>query len=379
MATQRDIELASLLYRSGILSQEQIQGALGHQGRLLSEGKNLTLPEVLVEQKQMTAEVAATFTLAPLEQLQPFGGYRLDGRIGDGASARVYRGTYLPKGLAVAVKVLHPEQALQEKPLKRFVREARLLCTLRHDNVVKGYECRNLKGFWFLSMEWLQGGTVLERIDKRGPLEANAALHVTRQVARALSFLYSQGIVHRDIKPGNMIVDDAWHVKLIDLGLCRILGKTEEASGTTVGTVGYISPEQAKGISDLDIRSDIYSLGVTLYHMVVGEVPFSGENDLEVMSKQILQSLKSDRLKSVNIAPYVHYAIEKMMAKDRDIRFQHPDDLVRELDGYLSTVQFQPIPIARPVSETKGREPPRTQPRSDVKPGAPISRRKRYR
>jgi len=381
LATQRDIELASLLYRSGILTQEQIQSALGHQGKLLADGKVLDLPEVLVERGLLTAEQASTFTTKPLVEMQPFAGYRLDALIGDGASAKVFRGEYLPRNLSVAVKVLHPEQALLEKPLKRFVREARLLCKLQHENVVKGYECRNVKGYWFLSMEFLDGGTVLERVDKRGAMDASHALHLTRQVARALSFLYGQGIVHRDIKPGNMIVDYQWRVKLIDLGLCRVIGKTEEAEGTTVGTVGYISPEQARGVSDLDIRSDIYSLGVTLYHMVAGEVPFSGENDLEVMSKQILQSLKSDRLKSINIPPYVHFAIEKMMVKDRDIRFQHPDEIVRDLDAYLASVGFQPIPVARPAAAPA---PPANtsggrKSSGGVKPSAPISRRRRFR
>ena len=114
--------------------------------------------------------------------------------------------------------------------------------------------------------------------------------------------------------------------------------------------MGYISPEQAKGVSDLDIRSDIYSLGVSLYHMVTGEVPFTGDDDFEVMSKQIMQSLKSDQIKRLHIAPHVHYAIEKMMAKDRDIRFQHPDKIVEELGAYLDSVGFMPIPTA-PASD----------------------------
>jgi serine/threonine protein kinase len=381
LATQRDIELASLLFRNGILTQEQIQGALGHQGRLLAEGKVMSLPDVLVDRGLLTTEQAGTFRDTPLTELQPFPDYRLDALLGDGASARVFRGEYLPRKLPVAVKVLLPEQALLEKPLRRFVREARLLCKLRHENVVKGYECRNVKGYWFLSMELLEGGTVLERIDKRGPMDALHALHLVRQVAGALSYLYAQGIVHRDIKPGNMLVDYFWKVKLIDLGLCRLIGRSEEAEGTTVGTVGYISPEQARGVSDLDIRSDIYSLGVTLYHMVAGEVPFSGENDLEVMSKQILQSLKSDRLKSLHIPPYVHYAIEKMMAKDREIRYQHPDEVVRDLDAYLKSVDFRPIPVARPAAPAP---PPDTtsgtrKSSGGVKPSAPISRRRKFR
>jgi serine/threonine-protein kinase len=353
MATKRDIEIASLLYRSGIMSQEDIQSALGHQGKLLTEGKVRSLVEILVERGLLPEDAAETFTEEPLEKLQPFPDYELLEKTGDGASARVYRGIYKPRDLKVAVKVLHPEQELQPKSLKRFMREAHLLCKLRHRNIVKGYEVRKIRGFRFLSMDWIEAGTVLEAIDKRGRLDGPTALHVTRQIASALAYLYGKGIVHRDIKPGNILADLDWNVWLIDLGLCRILsrGTKDEAEGTTVGTVGYISPEQAKGIGDLDIRSDIYSLGVSLYHMVVGEVPFSGD-DLEVMSKQIMQSLRSDRLKSLNISPHVHYAIEKMMAKDRDIRFQHPEEIVKELDAYLGSIDFQVIPTAPPATET---------------------------
>jgi serine/threonine protein kinase len=377
LASQKDIELASLLYRNGLATQEQIQGALSIQSKLLTQGTVRPLVDLLVEEGLLPEESRESFSETPLETLQPFPDYRLERRIGDGASSRVYRGVYLPRNLPVAVKVLHPELALQAKPMRRFQREAHLLCKLRHENIIRGYECRKIRGFRFLSMEYVHGGTVLERVDKRGPFEIPTALHVIRQVARALGYLYSLGIVHRDIKPGNILIDDVWNAKLIDLGLCRIPGASEESEGTTVGTVGYISPEQAKGVFDLDIRSDIYSLGVTLYHMICGEVPFAGENDLEVMSKQILQNLRSDRLKTLNIAPYVHYVIEKMMAKDRDLRFQHPDDVAKDLDGYLASVGFQLIPLARPVTDAPQSQPLPGKKSSGVKPAAPVSRRRR--
>ncbi len=380
MATKRDIELASLFYRSGILTQEQIEKALGHQGRLLTEGTVETLVEILVEKGWLAAEAAGTFTEKPLDEVQPIPGYRLEEKIGDGATARVYRAVREADGLTLAVKVLHPEQVLQAKPLRRFMREARLLCKLRHKNLIEAYECKKVNGWVYLTMELVPGDEILDRIDRRGPLDGPAALYVTKQIAEVLSYLYYKNLIHRDIKPGNILIDDAWSAKLIDLGFCMMVGITEETEGTTVGTVGYISPEQARGGSNLDIRSDIYSLGVSLYHMVVGETPFSGETDLEVMGKQIMQALKSDRLKALNISPTVHFIIEKMMAKDREMRFQHPDEIVKEISAYLESVAFEPIPIARPVKPAQDKKTLRPgRKRSSIKPGAPISRRRRRR
>ncbi len=385
MATKRDIEIASLLFRTGILTQEEIQSALGYQGQLLTQGKVLSLIDVLVERGHIPEDSAVTFSEEPLEKTQPLENYEIHEFVGDGASARVYRGTHKTRGLAVAIKVLHPEQELQRKAMKRFMREAHLLCKLRHPNIVRGYEVRKVNGYRYVSMEWFPGGTVLEEIDRRGCLDGPSALHITRQIASALDYLHSKGIVHRDIKPGNVLVDHGLNAKLIDLGLCHLVNQaSSETEGTTVGTVGYISPEQAKG-SEVDVRSDIYSLGVSLYHMVSGEVPFSGDDDFEVMSKQIMQSLKSDRLKSINISPNVHYCIEKMMAKDPEIRYQKPTTIVKDIDEYLDSVGFAPIPTAKPVDE--GADAPDDGPkkidivskrkRRSSGPSKPISRRRR--
>ena len=405
MASRKDIEIASLLFRSGILSQDEIQGALGKQGKLLTEGKVLSLIEVLIENKLLPDDCAATFSDEPLDKIQPFEDYQVFEEIGDGASARVYRGIYKPRELPVAIKVLLPEQELMKKPLRRFMREAHILCKLRHPHIIRGYELRKIDGWRFVSMEWFPGQTLLELIEKRGRLDSSTAVHVGQQIASALGHIHENGIVHRDIKPGNVLVDDDWNVRVIDFGLCKVLDSSDaakEAEGLTVGTVGYISPEQARGSVDLDVRSDIYSLGVSMYHMVIGEVPFSGDDDFEVMSKQIMQRLGSDEMKRLNVSPVVHYAIEKMMAKDREMRYQHPREIEEEFAGYLKSVNYEVIPIARPPTDDEAPSAPRAggkpagsagktkskgdgkieikstkKKRRDVGPGKPASRRRR--
>ncbi|MEN8151978.1 MAG: protein kinase, partial [Planctomycetota bacterium] len=152
-------------------------------------------------------------------------------------------------------------------------------------------------------------------------------------LGKALTYLDHRGVVHRDIKPGNILITDDGTVKIIDLGLAKLhRGMTEDsAAGVTVGTVEYLSPEQARGLPDLDIRADIYSLGVTLYHMLTGEVPFTGETAEEVIIKQVKQSLDAAVLKSRGASPFVHFLLQKMMAKDHADRFQHPTEVIKEI------------------------------------------------
>jgi serine/threonine-protein kinase len=175
----------------------------------------------------------------------------------------------------------------------------------------------------------------------------DAALYIILQAARALEFMRTQNILHRDIKPGNIMLTRENTVKLIDLGFATIVGgETGGESDSTLGTVQYISPEQARGQTDLDVRSDIYSLGATLYQLVVGELPFSGEDSEEIMAKQILESLSSPALKNRGkISPHMHYFIEKMMAKEREIRYQSPLELIEDIENTIrgkKTLTYRP-------------------------------------
>ena len=333
MATKEEITLAGKLVYYEIVSREEMQQCLVERDRREKAGNETHVSEVLLEKGLATKAEIDALSGVPLTETQPIPDYRFLRKIAEGGMAAVYLATYRPLREEVALKVMKPELARSEKYRLRFLREAKLLMKLEHRNIVKGYEIRRDEGYIFCAMEHVDGATVEERIDESGPFEERLALYVVREVAKALTYLDHRGVVHRDIKPGNVLLTEDGQVKIIDLGLAKLRrGMTADSdAGVTVGTVEYLSPEQARGLRDVDIRSDIYSLGVTLFHMLVGEVPFKGESSQEVIAKQVLQALQSPALKSRQISAFAHFFIQKLMAKDRADRFQHPTDVIMEI------------------------------------------------
>ena len=358
MPTKQDLELAKRLMSARVLDEDQLRAAFDMQARLHAGGQDVGIEPVLYHLGLLPRGALRVVRAPPPLEAQPFTNYRLEAPLGEGGSSTVYRALYTPNRTPVAVKVLDPIQALRPSFLDGFQREARTLIELEHENIVLGYEVGCEGGRYFFSMELVDGITVLDVIDRRGFLENAEALSITLQSARALAHLHERGFLHRDIKPGNIMVESSGRARLIDLGLIRALPEggrsTDDEETTTVGTVEYVSPEQARGRADLDPRSDIYSLGVTLYHMVVGEVPFQGENDYETMAKQVLSAMDTQKVKQRRIAPEVHFFITKMTSKEREMRFETVEDVIRAIEGYVPGEPVPVIlgepPVARPVA-----------------------------
>jgi serine/threonine protein kinase len=341
---------------------------------------------------------------------EPIPGYRILGKLGVGGMATVFRAESRD-GRPVALKILLPAQAKNPVSRDRFVREAGLLTRYDHPNLVKGYQAGQHSGLFFLAMEFVDGLSVQEILDKlqvrvnaTRPMQKTAsaaegedqsaavtasfaedlALEVTLQAARALAYLETQGIVHRDVKPGNIMITRDGAVKLLDLGFAQPIAGGAAADGAedvTCGTPEYMSPEQARGQHDVDIRSDIYALGASLYHMVLGEVPFKGTDSVDVMAKQVLAELYSPRVKQ-RVTRHMHYFLEKMMAKEKEIRYQCPKEMVTDIeaqiDGFRSlqfkrggqppkpaqrlsamVVPFLPVPSAPAAAASTTRSVPR--------------------
>jgi serine/threonine-protein kinase len=184
-------------------------------------------------------------------------------------------------------------------------------------------------------MEYVDGATLLEILDRGQPLEEGPALRIILEVSDVLRYLHAQGVIHRDVKPGNIMLSSAGRVKLIDLGFAAAEQVAANPENSAVGTVAYLSPEQARGGAAADLRSDIYSLGVTLFQLVVGRLPFDSSDDREVLRMQVKESLSSPELKGRKLSPHLHYFIEKMMAKDKDVRYQSWQGLVEDIEGQL--------------------------------------------
>ncbi|MCU0722617.1 MAG: serine/threonine protein kinase [Planctomycetes bacterium] len=352
MATETEMKLLVEAVKAGILNPVHIQDGLNQQKALADEGQKTPILNILVKKGYLSQEAAQVLVLehklGQTEQnaaFQPVKGYKILKLLGKGGVARVFLAEAESGGAPVALKIMHPLQNLNAVFVERFVNEARLLKKFDCELIVKGLDYGKSNGLHFFAMELLVGESVQDLLDKRGTLDEDTALFIIVQIAKALEYCMQQGILHRDIKPDNIMITKSGGVKLCDLGFAKPIEACAGQEDTTCGTPQYISPEQARGLSDVDIRADIYSLGATLYHMVVGTVPFSGADSMEVMAKQILEDLSVPREHNKNVTMHLQYFIQKMMAKEREVRYQSARDLIEDIESQIKgkkTLVFDP-------------------------------------
>ncbi|MDE0652694.1 MAG: protein kinase, partial [bacterium] len=295
------------------------------------------------------------------------GRYELQRRLAQGGMATVYLARDRQLDRQVALKMLHPEFASDPTFAERLRREARAAAGLSHPNIVGVYDWGRQGERYFIVMEYVSGHSLAGIIAARGPLGPDASAAIAFEVAAALAFAHRAGIVHRDIKPQNVLLSNDGHVKVTDFGIATMigggpsLGLTE--TGSVVGTAAYLSPEQARG-EPTDARSDLYSLGVVLYEMLAGYPPFRGDTPISV-AYQHVQDLP---VPLGEIAGGVPRALEsitmRLLAKDPDDRYERAEDLRRHLQ--IIRERLEQAPQERPP------EPP--SPAPPARPPAPPAR-----
>jgi serine/threonine-protein kinase len=266
--------------------------------------------------------------------------YELLKRIGRGGMADVFLAHDILLDRDVAVKVLFPEHAVDPNFVERFRREAQAVAGLNHPNIVSVYDWGQTGNTYFMAMEFVDGRTLAEALRRSGRMTAKSAATVAMAIANALAYAHRNNVVHRDIKPANILMGNDGAIKVVDFGIARALDSGHDAGltqdGAVMGTATYFSPEQAKG-EGLDLRSDLYSLGIVLYELVSGRPPFTGDSALATAYKQVNED--AERLK--NLVPDVPMALEaivaKCMAKDATVRYPNAealrDDLRRFING----------------------------------------------
>jgi serine/threonine-protein kinase len=317
------------LGESGLISTEEIENILeGLPSSELSDGESIA--HCLIAAGKLTAFQATAVRERRFEELM-IGNYQVLDRLGAGGMGTVYKARHRRMKRAVAIKVLAREIARSPDLVQRFQREVEAVARLSHPNIVMAHDADEAEAGDFLVMEFVDGRDLASETEKRGPLQVRMAVECIVQAARALDYAHSQGIIHRDIKPANLLRDVNGVVKVTDLGLARLNGplgqSTEKASaltqaGTIMGTVDFMSPEQALGSTDIDHRTDIYSLGCTLFFLLLGRPPYQGPSMMATLLKHRDAPIPS-LVEARNDVPASLDAIfRRMVAKEPADRFQ---------------------------------------------------------
>jgi serine/threonine-protein kinase len=259
------------------------------------------------------------------------GRYRIMRKLGSGGMANVYLAEDQELGRRVAIKILNDRHAGDEQFVERFRREAKNAASLSHPNIVSIYDRGEAEGTYYIAMEYLDGKSLKELILERGPAPVSVAVDYARQILAALRFAHRNGIVHRDIKPHNVLVDAEGHAKVTDFGIARAGASQMTEEGSIIGTAQYLSPEQARG-TKVDQTSDLYSLGIVLYEMLTGTVPFTGDSPVEIAMKHLSATPEPLSARRPDIPKALDLVILRALAKDPAARYQSADEMDAELE-----------------------------------------------
>jgi len=262
-------------------------------------------------------------------------GYQMIAKLGQGGMGAVFKAKHIETGKFVAIKILAPNVARIPKFVQRFEREARLAAALKHENAIGVVDCGQANRLHYIAMDFVDGGDV-ENMLKDGAIPQDKAINIACGVGRALAAAHERGIIHRDIKPANIMMTQDGVPKLCDLGVTKQTGGSEVSltkTGTAMGTPAYVSPEQIMDAKHIDARTDVYSLGATTYHMVVGERPFKADTAVDMMLKQATEPVEPPHKRNPNVSERLSQVILHAMEKKPDDRYQSLNEMLADLEA----------------------------------------------
>jgi len=346
--TNVDTIIGKIVVDQGLATSEEVQQCIEQARLLIQENNHRSLAELLVENdyitKRQLERIRAQVEAERSGQQIP--GYKVLGKLGAGAMATVFKARQLSLDRLVAIKVLPRKFSTNPQFIERFYAEGRAAAQLNHPNIVQAYDVGNTGEYHYFVMEYVDGRTVYDDIVKHKRFSEADAIDIVIQIAEALEHAHSKGLIHRDVKPKNIMITREGVAKLADMGLARAISDKEAAeaeAGKAFGTPYYISPEQIRGELKIGPPADIYSLGATLYHMVTGNVPFDGKSPSAVMHKHLKADLVPPDHVNPKLSAGISEVIEMMMAKNPKDRYLNCRDLLVDLRAIR---QGKPPPIA---------------------------------
>lgn len=331
--------IIKLALEKKLITETQYQQCLD----MLQKGKEIgfetTIEEILLKQGALFEE--------QIEELKhiskigtgdgtAFGPYKLNNLLGEGGMAKVYAAKHEFMGRQIAIKVVNREQTPNKTNILRFFQEIRALIKLNHPNIVTIYDAGRINQNFYYTMELLSGTSLKNLVDEKKMLEEKESLAITRSLAQALGYIHANGLVHRDVKPENIIFNTNGVPKLTDFGIAMHNDEnhvTLTQEGTTVGSLHYTSPEQVNGTGDIDHRADIYSLGATLYYMLTGSTVYCNCSPQELMVKHLKGVVNSPRELNRAVSRGTVKLIKKMMVVNREKRFQSMEEVIAYIDS----------------------------------------------
>jgi serine/threonine protein kinase len=336
--TNYDTVFGKMAIEQGLCTDEELRESL----KLLESRQNISpiiLKDLMIELGYITdsqAERLKSSIHESKDAAHQIPGYKILGKLGAGAMAIVYKARQLSLNRMVAIKILPKRFSENPEYVERFYKEGQAAGRLNHPNIVQAIDVGEAGGYHYFVMEYVEGKTIADDLAAGKIFSEAEALEIIIQVAKALAHAHACNLIHRDVKPKNIMISTSGTVKLADMGLARGTTDIEAAqseAGKAYGTPYYIAPEQIRGKIDIDGRADIYGLGATFYHMVTGRVPFMAENSADVMKKHLREKLIPPDHINTSLSAGVSEVIEIMMAKRRENRYRNIEELLADLEA----------------------------------------------